>query len=51
MPNTILKKLFSAPGIPCYTVFSWSPEGSEGTFMPSEVEEPLGHSAMWFSGR
>lgn len=49
MPNTILKKHFSASSIPYCTVSSWNPEVlCEGTFVPSGVEEPLYNSAMWF---
>lgn len=49
MPNIILKKYFSAPSIPCCAVCSWSPEVPyEGTFAPSEMEDPFAYSAVCF---
>lgn len=52
MPNTIWKKHFYEPGVPCYTVSSQSPDIlCEGTFVPSGMEEPLDHAAICFSGR
>ena len=52
MLNIILKKYFSAASIPCCVVSSWSPEvPREGTFAPSEMEEPFAHSAVCFPGR